>query len=237
MNNICLGTGALQSANSGHSNTAVGVYSLHKNVSGMENTAHGANALSNNVSGISNTAHGAKSLFANISGIENVAVGKEALYTNTAGRQNTAIGMRALHGSRGNTNVGVGYRAGENLITGQNNIALGAQTSFSAQNASNQINIGNSIIGTINPNATSNAANLRVKGVLRGERLYTAHETPLASNELASKAYVDSKVAGSTGVGALGKRMTVKVGDTSVCEPCEPGYTMIGCRGANITSV
>ena len=70
---------------------------------GSGNTGDGANALENNTTGIFNTATGAASLFVNETGDGNTAVGNSAL----------------------SSTIGLGFSAGTNLTTGNNNIDIG----------------------------------------------------------------------------------------------------------------
>jgi hypothetical protein len=111
INNTAGGTGALSSLVVGsNSNTAFGRNALNSNTSGVHNTASGRNALRNNTTGDDNTASGHLALEGNITGFGNTAVGRDALLNST-----------------GNKNIGIGYRAGINLTSGNNNIFIGNQ--------------------------------------------------------------------------------------------------------------
>jgi hypothetical protein len=63
-------------------------------------------------------------LESNTTGSFNTACGNAALYTNTTGSQNTATGYGALGYATGTGNIAVGYIAGSNLTTGNNNIDI-----------------------------------------------------------------------------------------------------------------
>ena len=106
-------------------NTADGFDALHFLTTGILDTATGAGALSHTTTGTSNTANGNFALHGNITGNHNTATGRLALYSNTTGSYNTANGRRALSDTTGNTNTGLGFAAGENLTTGDNNIDIG----------------------------------------------------------------------------------------------------------------
>jgi hypothetical protein len=112
----------------GSDNTANGFGALSNNTSGDGNTADGYNALVNNTSGGANTADGQNALYSNTTGVRNTADGQNALYSNTTGSFNTAYGVFALQNATGinsNHNIALGYFAGFNLTTGNNNIDIG----------------------------------------------------------------------------------------------------------------
>jgi trimeric autotransporter adhesin len=103
-------------------NTAIGFQALHSSTGGL-NTATGSYALLSNTTGELNTATGANALGGNTTGRRNTASGFEALGTNSIGIQNTALG----------------YRAGINVTTASNVIAIG----HPGLNNSNSCFIGN----------------------------------------------------------------------------------------------
>jgi hypothetical protein len=71
-----------------------------------------------------NTWGGTDALFSLFRSGENTAVGVEALYTND-GDGNTAVGYRALANNDGIRNIAIGLSAGEYLVSGAHNIAIG----------------------------------------------------------------------------------------------------------------
>jgi hypothetical protein len=75
--------------------------------------------------GFENTATGAVALQANTTGNDNTATGFAALNANTTGKLNTAVGVGCLASSPGDLNVALGFGAGANLATGNNNIDAG----------------------------------------------------------------------------------------------------------------
>jgi hypothetical protein len=109
----------------GFSNTAFGLDALENTTTGDNNTAVGAVTLVANQTGSFNTAIGQQALASNTSGDGNTATGTAALISNTTGDNNTAFGYRALRVSTGTKNIGLGYNAGNNLTSGNNNIYIG----------------------------------------------------------------------------------------------------------------
>ena len=92
----------------------------------QDNTALGASALGSVTTGRSNTAIGPSALFNGTTASTNVAVGGIALQNNTVGASNTAIGYGSLRQSTGSFNIALGFRAGQQLIVGDNNIYIGS---------------------------------------------------------------------------------------------------------------
>jgi Chaperone of endosialidase len=139
--NTGVGAGTLV-LNTGDENTATGVGALLLNTIGGQNTANGASALFNNTEGLHNAATGWRALFSNTTGNQNTATGSQALdqnttgfsntangggalETNTDGVRNTAIGFFALGLNTSSYNIALGFHAGRQLTTGDNNIDIG----------------------------------------------------------------------------------------------------------------
>lgn len=120
--NTAVGSMALFSNTTGHSNTAHGFHTLELNTTGDNNTASGRNVLASNTSGNANTANGANTLFSNTSGSSNVAIGMRALYNNTDRSNLVAVGDSALY------NNGVGAFFTDDAIR---NTAVGSKALFS----------------------------------------------------------------------------------------------------------
>jgi hypothetical protein len=154
--NTAIGFDALYSTTSGWYNTAIGLNALYSNIDGYSNTASGALALYSNTGGIYNTASGIAALGFNTTGNSNTAIGYNALYFNSTaknntaigynalsfsgtGTNNTAVGTQALLGSTGNHNIALGYQAGINLQTGNDDIYIDAH---GAKGESNAIRLG-----------------------------------------------------------------------------------------------
>src|SRR5207247_9500428 len=94
------------------------------NTTGCRNTASARETLLSNTTGFENTATGSVALENNIIGNDNTAMGFAALNGNTTGALNTANGAGALVNSNGDLNIALGFTAGVNLTTGNNNIDL-----------------------------------------------------------------------------------------------------------------
>ena len=123
-NNTATGLNALFSNATGSHNTADGYRALESNTTGGDNTATGVQALRSNTTGGNNSATGVNALEFNITGTWNTATGDSALRSNTSGNSNTAAGFFALFNSTGSNNTAIGFRAGENATTGDDNIYI-----------------------------------------------------------------------------------------------------------------
>ena len=123
--NTATGESALYSNTTGGANTAIGNSALERNTTGGANTANGVSALFSNTTGNENTATGISALSSNTTGYRNTANGRSALAFNTTGFLNTANGYQALLNNTGSGNTALGYLAGSNLTTGDDNICIG----------------------------------------------------------------------------------------------------------------
>ncbi len=178
IDNQGFGYEALLSNTTGTDNTAVGYKALLDNVTGGFNTAIGSSAMQLNT-GIYNTGIGYKSLYnntgsnnsavgyyslvSNTSGYDNVAFGIQAGYLGTTAKEITAIGAYSLNNNTGNWNTALGYEAGLTNTSGTENTFVGLEADanagtynnstalgYAAQvTASNQIDIGNTSVATI----------------------------------------------------------------------------------------
>jgi len=136
--NTANGALALLNNTTGHSNTAIGRGALQNNTTGDQNTAIGDRALFLDTTGHSNTATGSLALFIN-NGIQNTANGAAALGSNSTGNANTAIGDGALiNNTAGSGNIALGAFAGDNVMTANDVICIGAP----GANVSNSCFIG-----------------------------------------------------------------------------------------------
>jgi hypothetical protein len=140
--NIFVGPGAGNFATTGSNNSATGDEALESDTSGGGNTAMGSQALYSNTIGGGNTASGDFALYSNIEGALNTAMGEGTLYFNSKGSANTATGANALFSTSGMHNTAIGYMAGANLTTGDNNMDIGANVPGVA-GESNTIRVGN----------------------------------------------------------------------------------------------
>ena len=150
-NNIAIGINSLKGNISGSYNTAVGVQTLFDS-SGTSNynTALGNSSLLSNRNGSYNTAVGASSLDTNFDGNNNTALGYFSLDSNDRGHYNTSVGsysLQSLTGNNADGNIALGYKAGDNLTFGVNNIIIGTEIDFPNSTGSNQLNIADIIYG------------------------------------------------------------------------------------------
>ena len=142
--NTAIGNRALYYNTIGNNNTAIGAGALYYNTAGSDNTANGTGALYSNTTGSGNTANGISALPINTSGYRNTANGYEALRRNNTGFLNTANGYQALLNNTGSGNTALGYLAGSNLTTGNDNICIG---NVGVAGDGGTIRIGESFIG------------------------------------------------------------------------------------------
>ncbi|WP_343530989.1 hypothetical protein [Pedobacter sp.] len=84
---------------------------------------------------------------------QNTAIGYQALYSNADGRENTALGHQVLKNATGNSNIGIGYLAGNTITTGDNNLFIGNSAGNGITTGSGNVVIGrqyNSLNATLN---------------------------------------------------------------------------------------
>jgi hypothetical protein len=161
--NSAFGFGALRSNTSGGLNSAFGFGAMSLNKTGSSNSAFGFAALQNTTTAGGNCAFGHGSLLSNVSGISNVGFGNGTISYSKDGNYNSALGNSALLNlGNGNSaavigndyNIGIGYQAGSTLYKGNRNILIGYNVTtsnpgnvISANDNSNQMNIGNVLYG------------------------------------------------------------------------------------------
>jgi hypothetical protein len=170
--NTANGYSALYSNTTGFDNTANGINSLYSNTIGSYNTSNGHEALYSNTTGSDNTAIGFQSLYYNVKGNYNIANGTKALYSNTYASKNVAIGAEALYtqsyangnvawdtgnvavgyqalysnqptgNNNGYFNTALGYKAGYNNTTGNNNFYGGLMAGYYTQTGGGNVMLG-----------------------------------------------------------------------------------------------
>lgn len=142
--NVAVGTSALYNS-TGSDNVGIGYYALYNVKAGSENVAVGAEAMRASAS--------------NTCATGNVAVGDSALYSvrctsGSEGSYNTALGYAALGSlDTGNSNIAVGYRAGNPdgtgvgaaITTGSRNIIIGNNLGPPTSSTNDFMNIGGAI--------------------------------------------------------------------------------------------
>jgi hypothetical protein len=185
INLITVGKGNQNGINNtafGNSTLAANVYSPTPSPGGTGNynSGFGALTLSANTTGIYNTAIGASAIAYTTTGSYNTSVGALSLEGVGSGAisYNTAIGYNALQICNANNNTAVGYKAGINIISltnysptnntligynagGSSGIylvnctLLGANSTPSVNNATNEITLGDSSITKLRCQVTS----------------------------------------------------------------------------------
>ena len=168
------------------------------------NSAVGVATLGNNTSGWGNTGVGYHSLKANTTGMGNSAFGFQGQMSGTTGSQNTSFGFASLIDNiTGSGNTSIGYQALQKNI-GSNNIAIGSNAMYLAQNATGNIILGNSVL----QNATSPSGNV-VIGMAAGSTNFTNE-----SNNTLIGYGTQLGVTGITNATALGNGATVSSSNT-----------------------
>jgi len=206
--NTATGAGALLSNTNGDRNTANGTFVLLNNTTGNSNTAEGWRALFQNTTGDCNTASGREALLSNTTGFENTATGSVALESNIIGNDNTATGFAALNGnttgalntangtgalvnSNGDLNIALGFGAGVNLTTGNNNIDIG---NLGVAAEANIIRIGTEVavtdpFGVIHPAHTATyIASISDADAIGGEAVFVTSAGKLGTISVPSSA-------------------------------------------------
>lgn len=152
----------------GGNNTCVGHNTMGLNAAtGSNNTCLGYIAGYRLTSGFDNILIGALCGDAFNDGFSNVAIGASALRQSVSNESNVAVGHRAGRACRSNSNIFLGAKSGESIVTGGGNIVIGGWNGIST--TTNQIIIGrpnddagthdNSIALQINQNNAIGVAN------------------------------------------------------------------------------
>jgi hypothetical protein len=131
----------------------------------IQNTAVGYTALGSNTTGEGNTAIGFQGQMSGTTGSSNTSLGFAALIDNTTSSGNTAIGYQALQKN-----------------TGDNNIAIGTNTMYLAQNSTRNIVVGSNALET----SANGAANNIIMGVNSMRVATSAAENVTIGNEAGS---------------------------------------------------
>lgn len=132
--NVAVGSQALQSIVGGQDNIAIGYNALQLQQDGGQNIAIGTDTLTTTTNSNDCIAIGDAVLTSCTSGSDNIGMGESSLHTLNTGQQNVAIGLQSLElittGSR-NTAIGVGAGSGyassesDNLVVGTNDGIVG----------------------------------------------------------------------------------------------------------------
>jgi hypothetical protein len=185
--NTAVGGSALATVTTGGSNVGVGTFVLSNTTTGVNNVGLGVSALDSNVTGSSNVAIGYLALSSNISATNTVAIGANAGkgHVSTSNQGGVYVGANAgLNLDLGaDYNTLLGYNAGTSITSGYGNILLGANpdtitqlttgnsnigigygAGFPSATASNQLNLGSILFGTLP--ATTTAFTLPTSGAI-----------------------------------------------------------------------
>ncbi|GHC00930.1 hypothetical protein [Cerasicoccus arenae] len=154
--NIAIGNAALRYQETGSFQIAIGTNAMGGSGAGSApgNTSYslaiGYAALNNLDNGTHNLAIGGYAGDELVTGYNNTFVGAGAAGLLTTGSHNALFGGNAGSAlTYGDYNSMFGRYAGDNLVTGHRNIAIGYQATFPNANASDQLNIGNTIYGDL----------------------------------------------------------------------------------------
>ena len=103
------------------------------------NVGFGPNSLSSNTSGFRNCASGISSMFSNTTGQDNCATGENSLFSNTSGSFNSSFGGSSGGGGDGDGNSNFGYKAGQFISSGNDNLTAGRFAGDSLISGSNNV--------------------------------------------------------------------------------------------------
>ncbi len=148
--NVALWSFSLETNTTGNNNTALWYHNLRYNTTWSQNTAVWYAALDANTTAGNNAAVGYYALSANTTWAQNTAVWSISLDSVTTWGENTAIGYNALGWvTTWGLNIALGSRTWRNITTWNSNIIIGYWVDAPSATASNQLNIGNTIYGTL----------------------------------------------------------------------------------------
>jgi hypothetical protein len=150
--NVAIGDGAFEAAQTLHGNSVACGFEAGKRQTGAYNSAFfGFRAGMGVTTGQENTAIGFGSMDGNTgslsaTGIKNTGVGSSSMRELVGGNENVGIGYYGLNKvSSGSENVALGAHAGDAITTGSGNIAIGHESDCDAA-GTNQIAIGNGVV-------------------------------------------------------------------------------------------
>ncbi|MDR3546804.1 MAG: DUF5011 domain-containing protein [Candidatus Pacebacteria bacterium] len=162
-NNVSVGAYSAQLTTTGTQNTFLGNYAAQNNITGSNSVGIGYQVLNNNGSATSSVAIGYKAAYGLAGSYANqggVYLGYEAgQNAATSSDYNTLLGyLSGWDVTTGGDNILIGAEqngGGTHITTGSNNISLGYNAAFPSASGNNQLNIGNTIFGTILATSTS----------------------------------------------------------------------------------
>ena len=173
--NVAMGSGAGSAVNTGSKGVYIGSYAGMSQTSGGQSVAIGENAMRTSTGALNNVVIGQSAAYSMTSRYNSVIIGANAGYSVGAGDttligceagQNTtttgavALGFQALVKSTGNRNTGLGYRAGQQLTGGGDNLYVGYEAGQGVfndhQTGDRNIGLGNYTLKTL----TSGGSNI-----------------------------------------------------------------------------
>jgi hypothetical protein len=155
--------------NFGSNNLFIGISAGNQTLSGANNLGLGLDALNALTSGGSNVALGRSSLSALTSGGTNVAVGVNSLLTISTNSNCVAVGYQTLKLATGGNNTAVGTNSLSAVTSGTGNTCVGytAGQNYTGTE-SNNICIGNGVLGTATETTTTRIGNAQTACYITG---------------------------------------------------------------------
>ena len=148
--NVALWSYNLQTNTTGSNNTALWYHNLRYNTTWVNNTAVWYAALDASTTASNNAALGFYALSDVTTWAQNTALGTTAVDSVTTGNYNTWVWYNTLGAvTTGQYNTAIGWVAGDNITTGDSNIIIWYGIDAPSATASNQLNIGNTIYGSL----------------------------------------------------------------------------------------
>jgi hypothetical protein len=222
------GNGGLENVTSGSSNIALG----------------GSDVLESDTTGSSNLALGTAALERNVSGSNNVAIGSSADDLRTAGNTNVTIGDSANSGETNTSSVSIGYQAGAvgsgAGANGNNDVAIGTLTGYSATGIANSTAIGEGATNTASDQVVIGSSGVNGTATTQSV-IYGAPQFPSITTagcgQLDSSGHLTSSGATCTGIVASGSASaSANLSTLTVYTPAAKGVYRL-CEGAVVTTV
>ena len=160
--NFTMGAMASAGTYQASKNVGVGKETLHNLTTGFRNVAIGELAGRDVSSGHSNFFAGALAGYHVNTGFQNFAMGRSALGTLTSGDYNIGIGGSIFSNLNSSGNIGIGFNCGDTITSGNYNIVIGYAKDVPSATASNQLNIGDILTGSM----TAGSMTLATPGTL-----------------------------------------------------------------------
>ncbi|MEN9953386.1 MAG: hypothetical protein RLZZ520_1654 [Bacteroidota bacterium] len=221
--NVAIGYKPIHQNTTGAHNIAIGQYSSYNNTTANHNISIGSSSLTANTIGSDNISIGTESQYQNDRGNRNITLGKSALWNNVNGSSNVAIGAYAQYAGAYGMNTdfvtAIGDMAGYNN-QGNNNTFIGKGSDLSSQtssiinataigyeakvNASNTIQLGNSLVTKVSTSGTLTAGAVTYPNTdgTAGQVLTTNGTGTLAWSTVSGVSSVGSILGSSTAEGA-----------------------------------